>query len=105
MVAISTIIRKEDAALSDERSELVVDPAYIGRELQRLTAGVPGLHDDMHVLTAIVQRLDNSPDRMLEELRARHMQQARFGGSDRLRRRQSTMLERAPGILAKLLQG
>jgi hypothetical protein len=64
--------------LSDERSEPVVDLAYIGRAVQRLTAEVATLRDDMHVLTAIVQRLDNSQGRMLEERRAVHRQQSRF---------------------------
>jgi hypothetical protein len=73
MVAISTIIRKGDTALSDERSEPVVNLAYIGRALQRLTAEVANLHDDMHVLTAIVQRLDSSQGRMLEDLRVMHV--------------------------------
>jgi hypothetical protein len=69
--------------LSDERSEPVVDLANVGRALQRLTAEVASLRDDMHVLSAIVQRLDNSRGRMLEELRAMHRQQSRFG--ERLR--------------------
>jgi hypothetical protein len=56
--------------LSDERSEPVVDLAYVGRALQRLTAEVASLRDDMHVMSAIVQRLDNSQARMLEEMRA-----------------------------------
>jgi hypothetical protein len=59
--------------LSDERSEPVVDLAYIGPALQRLTAEVANLHDDTHVLTAVVQRLDNSHGRMLEELRVMHV--------------------------------
>jgi hypothetical protein len=37
----------------------------------------------MHVLTAIVQRLDNSQGRMLEELRAMHSQYFRL--SNRVR--------------------
>jgi hypothetical protein len=61
------------------RSEAVVDPVYIGRALQWLTAEVAGLRDDMHVLTAVVQCLDKSQGRMLEELRAMHRQQSRFG--------------------------
>jgi hypothetical protein len=65
--------------LSDKRSVPVVDLAYVGRALQRLTVEVASLRDDMHVLTAIVQRLDNSQGRMLEELRAMHRQQSRFG--------------------------
>ena len=55
-------------------SEPSIDLAYIGRALQLLTTEVAGLRDDMHVLTAIVQRLDNSQGRMLEELRAMHSQ-------------------------------
>jgi hypothetical protein len=58
--------------LSDERSEPVVDLAYVARALQRLTAEVASLRDDMHVLTAIVQRLDSSQGCMLEEFRAMH---------------------------------
>ena len=69
--------------MSDERSEPVVDLAYVGPALPRLTAEVASLRDDMHVLTAIVLRLDNSQGRMLEELRAMHRQQSRFG--ERLR--------------------
>jgi hypothetical protein len=65
--------------LSDERSEPVVDLACIGRALQRLTAEVAGLRDDTHVLTAIVQLLDNSQGRILEELRATGSPPARCG--------------------------
>ena len=36
----------------------MIDLAYIGRMLQRLTTEVASLRDDMHVLTAIVLRLD-----------------------------------------------
>lgn len=69
--------------MSDERSEPVVDLAYIGQALQRLIAEVASLRDDLHVMAAIVQRLDNSHGRLLEEVRAIHRQQSRFG--DRLR--------------------
>jgi hypothetical protein len=72
--------------LSDERSEPVVDLAYVDPALQRLTAEVASLRDDMHVLTAIVQRLDNSQGRRPEELRAMQGRQSRF--SDRLRQRE-----------------
>jgi hypothetical protein len=64
--------------LSDTPSEPTIDLAYIGRTLQRLTTEVASLRDDMHVLTAIVQRLDNSQGRMLEELRAMHSQYSRL---------------------------
>ncbi len=56
--------------MSDSPSEPTIDLGYIGRALQRLTSEVASLRDDMNVLTAIVQRLDNSHGRMLEELRA-----------------------------------
>ena len=65
--------------MSDESAEPVVDLAYVGCALQRLTSEVASLRDDMHVLTAIVQRLDNSQGRILEEIRAMHRQHPRFG--------------------------
>ena len=64
--------------MSDNPGEPVVELGYIGQALQRLTAEVASLRDDMHVLTAIVQRLDNSQGRMLEELRAMHSQYPRM---------------------------
>ncbi|HEX2151024.1 MAG TPA: hypothetical protein VHG31_03375 [Stellaceae bacterium] len=69
--------------MSDTPSEPAIDLAHIGRALQRLTTEVASLRDDMHVLTAIVQRLDNSQGRMLEELRAMHSQYSRL--SNRVR--------------------
>ena len=69
--------------MSDTPSEPAIDPAYVGQALQRLTTEVASLRDDMHVLTAIVQRLDNSQGRMLEELRAMHSQYSRL--SNRVR--------------------
>jgi hypothetical protein len=64
--------------LSDERPDPVIDLAYIGQALQRLTGEVASLRDDMHVLTAIVQRMDNSQGRLLEEVRAIHSQHSRL---------------------------
>ena len=69
--------------MSDDIGEPAVDLAFIGQALQRLTSEVASLRDDTRVLTAIVQRLDNSHGRLLEEIRAIHRQQSRFG--DRLR--------------------
>ena len=66
--------------MSDER----IDLGYVGRALQRLTDEVASLRDDMQVLTAIVQRLDNSHTRLLTEIRATHSQVSRLG--DRVRR-------------------
>jgi hypothetical protein len=58
-------------------------PARFSRRSTRLTTEVASLRYDVHVLTAIVQRLDNPQGRMLEEFRAMHRQQSRFG--ERLR--------------------
>ncbi len=69
--------------MSDDRDEPVIDRAFVGQALQRLIAEVASLRDDMHVMSAIVQRLDNSHGRLLEEVRAIHRQQSCFG--DRLR--------------------
>ncbi len=69
--------------MSDSPSEPVIDLGYIGQALQRLTSEVASLRDDTHVLTAIVQRLDNSQGRMLEELRGMHRQYSRL--SERVR--------------------
>jgi hypothetical protein len=59
-----------DRTVSDSPSEPAIDLGYIGQALQLLTSEVASLRDDTHVLTAIVQRLDNSQGRMLQELRA-----------------------------------
>ena len=56
--------------MSDTPNEPTIDFACIGRTLQPLTGEVASLRDDMHVLAAIVQRLDNSQRRMIEEVRA-----------------------------------
>ncbi len=58
--------------MSDTPSEPAIDLAYVGRALQRLISEVAGLRDDKQELTAIVQRLNNSQGRMLEELSAMH---------------------------------
>lgn len=69
--------------MSEDRSEPAIDLAFVGQALQRLTNEVASLRDDMRVMTAIVQRLDNSHGRLLEEVRAIHRQQSRLG--ERLR--------------------
>jgi len=63
--------------MSDEHGDSI-DFAYIGRSLQRLTVEVASLRDDMQVLTAIVQRLDNSHIRLLDEIRSTHSQIGRL---------------------------
>jgi hypothetical protein len=55
--------------------------------LQEIRTEVASLGDDVNVLTAIVQRLDNSHTRLLTEIRAIHSQVSRHG--ERLRRLES----------------
>jgi hypothetical protein len=69
---------QEDRILSDNPGEPGVNMGFIGQALQRLTTEVANLRDDMHALTVIVLRLDNSQGRMLEELRAMHRQHSRL---------------------------
>ena len=69
--------------MSDNPSEPTIDLGYIGQTLQRLTTEVASLRDDMHALTAIVMRLDNSQGRLLEEIRA--MDSPYSGLNDRMR--------------------
>ena len=51
-----------------------VDLSFVARQLQRLTADVASLRDDMQVLTSIVLRLDGSQTALLQEMRATHTQ-------------------------------
>jgi uncharacterized protein Yka (UPF0111/DUF47 family) len=69
-------------AMSEERSD-IVDLAYIGRALQRLTTEVGSLRDDMKVLTAIVLRHEETLIRVLEQITTMVAQNARI--VDRLR--------------------
>ncbi len=77
--------------LSDDHDEPVVDLAFIGRALQRLTTDVSSLRDDMHVLTTIVlrhdrefERLNGKLDDMLQQLRTMVAQHQRT--AERVRR-------------------
>jgi hypothetical protein len=57
---------------------------FLARQQDRMLAELASLRDDVNVLTAIVQRLDNSHTRLLAEIRATHSQVSRQG--ERLRR-------------------
>jgi hypothetical protein len=61
-----------------------VDLNFVARQLQRLTADVASLRDDMHVLTSIVLRQDGTLTALLGETRATHTQIQRM--NDRIRR-------------------
>jgi hypothetical protein len=57
---------------------------FLARQQDRMLSELASLRDDVNVLTAIVQRLDNSHTRLLTEIRATHAQVSRQG--ERLRR-------------------
>lgn len=59
----------------------------LARQQDRMLTELASLRDDVNVLTAIVQRLDNSHTQLLAEIRATHIQVSRHG--DRLRRLES----------------
>jgi hypothetical protein len=83
--------------LSDSPEEPVIDLAYIGRALQRLTTDMGSLRDEMRVQTAMISRQDAAIIRMgasiagqdatlnamLEQLRAMVVQHQRM--ADRVR--------------------
>ena len=57
--------------MSDDQPNLILAPL---REIRGELASLRSLRDDVNVLTAIVQRLDNSHTRLLAEIRATHIQ-------------------------------
>jgi len=63
--------------MSEERGE-IIDLAYIGRALHRLTSEVASLRDNMKVLTAIVLRREETLIRILEQVTAMVAQNARI---------------------------
>ena len=65
-----------------------IDLSFVARQLQRLTADVASLHDDMQVLTSIVLRLDGSQTALLQETRAAHTQIQRM--NEPIRKLEST---------------
>lgn len=74
-----------------------VDVTGLGRLVEQQRDDIAGLKDDMSVLTAIIQRLDNSHTRLLTEIRATHAQVSRLADrvgrfDDRVRQ-----LEEPPG--------
>jgi hypothetical protein len=50
---------------------------FLACQLDRMLADLASLRDDVNVLTAIVQRLDNSHTRLLTETRATHSRVSR----------------------------
>ena len=60
---------------------------FLASQLDRMLADLASLRDDENVLTAIVQRLDNSYTRLLTEIRATQSQVWRH--DERLRRPES----------------
>jgi hypothetical protein len=68
--------------MTSEREPVTLE--FLARQQDRMLAELASLRDDVNVLTAIVQRLDNSHTRLLAEIRATHSQVSRHG--ERLRR-------------------
>jgi multidrug resistance efflux pump len=73
--------------MSDEPT---IDLAYIGRALQRLTADVATMRDEMRVQTAMILRQDGTLNAILEQLRAMVAQHQRT--ADRVRALEETIL-------------
>ena len=55
-----------------------VDLKFIAKQLERMTADIGMLRDDINVLSAIVGRLDGSVTALLQEMRATHAQISRM---------------------------
>jgi hypothetical protein len=74
-----------------------VDVTGLGGLGEQQRDDIAGLKDDMSVLTAIIQRLDNSHTRLLTEIRATHAQVSRL--ADRVGRFDDRVhrLEEPPG--------
>jgi t-SNARE complex subunit (syntaxin) len=49
---------------------------FLARQQDRILAELGSLRDDVNVLTAIVQRLDNSHTRLLAEIGSTHSREA-----------------------------
>jgi hypothetical protein len=64
-----------------------VDLNFIARQMQRLSADVASLRDDMQILTSIVLRQDGTLTALLNETRATHTQIQRM--NDRMRKLES----------------
>jgi hypothetical protein len=62
----------EDGAEMSEREPVTLK--FLTRQQHRMLAELASLRDDVNVLTAIVQRLDNSYSLLLAEIRATHSQ-------------------------------
>jgi hypothetical protein len=60
-----------------QAARAAISPGIITAQLQRVLSEIRILRDDADVLAAIVRRLDNNQELMLDELRAMHVQQQR----------------------------
>jgi len=95
---LETCLRPAEVVVSDNPAAEVIDLAFIGRALQRLTTDVAALPAEMRVQTAMAARQDAAivrlagsiagqdatPNAMLEQLRAMVAQHQR--PADRVRR-------------------
>jgi hypothetical protein len=78
-------LHRPGAKRMSEREPVTLE--FLACQLDRMLADLASLRDDVNVLKAVVQRLDNSHTRLLTEIRATHNQVSRHG--ERLRRLES----------------
>ena len=64
--------------MSDDAAEPVVDLAFVGRALRRLTDDVAGLRDEMRVQTAMILRIEGNLNGVVDQMRAMVAQHARL---------------------------
>ena len=89
--AVAGLATKADLAEAFTGVAKNVEITALGRLVEQQRDDIAGLKDDVSVLTAIVQRLDNSHTRLLTEIRATHAQVSRLADrvgrfDDRVRR-------------------
>ena len=85
--ALGAALWQNANSLSAPTKSTTVTLESLARQLDHMLTELSSLRDDVNVLTAIVQRLDNSHTRLLTEIRAIHSQVSRHG--ERLRRLES----------------
>jgi hypothetical protein len=77
--ALGAALWQNANSLSAPTKSTTVTLESLARQLDHMLTELSSLRDDVNVLTAIVQRLDNSHTRLLTESRAIHSQVSRHG--------------------------
>jgi RNA-directed DNA polymerase len=84
---LSNLYLNEVDKMLERAREVTRNGKYTNVEYASILAELASLRDDVDVLTAIVQRLDNNSTRLLAEIRATSSQVSHHG--ERLRRLES----------------